>query len=77
MNDQTQPSIAVSLALKGLQEASEDVRRAQETLAELRAVRDAYIRDARRSNVPAWKVMKLTGLSREAIHKIVGAGNAE
>lgn len=74
MNDVSPITLHASLALSSLQEASEDVREALDTLTRLRAVRDAYIRDARRSGVSAAKVMEVTGLSREAIHKIVGAG---
>lgn len=66
----TPHKIHVSLALEALQEASEEVRKAQDTLDANRAVRDDLIRDAYDSGVAIIRLVRITGLSRERIYRI-------
>lgn len=64
------PLISVSLALAALQEQCTTVDEAQAVLARERAIRDNLIRDAIRSHVPAKRLIKSTGLSRDRIYTI-------
>lgn len=68
-SDTPQPKLSVSLALEGLKEASEAVRQAESTLAEARALRDAYIADMM-DVIPITKISRISGLSRQSIYKL-------
>ena len=68
--------ISVSLALESLSEAVSEVEEASTALRESRAVRDALIRDAYDSKVPVLHLVRVTGLSREAIYRITHKGGS-
>jgi hypothetical protein len=64
------PLISVSIALAALQDQCTAVDEAQAVLARERAIRDNLIRDAIDSHVPAKRLIKSTGLSRDRIYTI-------
>lgn len=70
------PKLSVSLALEALSEAAEEVRRCQAITEEKRELRDDLIRNAVRGDegISARKIARLTGLSRDAVYKILTAG---
>lgn len=70
--------IGVSLALRGLSEAAEEVRRRQAYTEEARAYRDDLVREAAKGSegLSARKIARLTGLSRDAVYKILSAGES-
>ena len=64
------PLISVSLALVALQDQCEAVDQARQVLAREMAIRDNLIRDAANSSVPAKRLIKTTGLSRDRLYTI-------
>lgn len=70
--------MGVGLAFKGLSEAAEEVRRRQAYTDDARAYRDELIRNAASGaeGISARKIARLTGLSRDAVYKILSSGES-
>jgi hypothetical protein len=68
-------SISASLALSALEDASQEVRDAEEVLRRARANRDELIRDARANSIPYPVLTKRTGLGREHLSKIANSAD--
>lgn len=69
MSNTQQPKLSVSLALEGLQEVAEEIKRLEDALAHSRALRDEMLIDAYGS-VSVSKLARLAGLSRERVIRI-------
>ena len=69
--------VSVSLALQSLTDAVSDVDEASLALRESRGVRDDLIRDAYDNKVPVLHLVRVTGLSREAIYRITHKGRVQ
>ena len=65
--------ISVTMALDSLTEQVDTVNEAKENLARQMAYRDDLIRSAREAKVPERTLVKLTGLSRDSIHRIANS----
>lgn len=63
--------ISVSLALSALEEQVLSVEEAVQHLYEQRAARDNLIRDARENGIGYPRLVRITGLSRERLVKII------
>lgn len=62
--------VSINLLIDNLREQSEEVRAAEIALDAARALRDSTIQDIA-SWVPVLRLVKVTGLSRESIYRIV------
>lgn len=65
--------ISVTMALDSLREQVTAVNEAKDALTREMAYRDDLIRSARESKVPERTLVKLTGLSRDSIHRIANS----
>ena len=66
--------ISIMMALEQLREQAEAVRTAKRKWEEEMLIRDDLIRECREARIPEGKLMQLTGLSRDSIHRIAHSG---
>lgn len=65
--------ISVTMALESLKEQVSTVKTAKETWERELAYRDDLIRSAREHKVPERTLVRITGLSRDSIHRIANS----
>lgn len=66
--------ISITMAMESLAEQAEAVHAAKRVWQEQIEIRDQLIRDCRAAKVPEGKLMQITGLSRDSIHRIAHSG---
>jgi len=69
--------LSATMAVESLREQVSSVRELEEALARERNSRDELIRDARACALPYDMLMRLTGLSRQRLHRIIVSGVLE
>ncbi len=74
MRTATEPHrVSVTMALDALREQAETVDEALANYKRQLAIRDDLIRDCREAKIPERALVKLTGLSRDSIHRIANS----